>query len=763
MFTYLEIGKVHPWERRPMLAGLMIAGAVVYPHVSLAQNASSLASVRPADAAPSEATLGEVVVTAQRRETRLQDTPVSATVITAAKIEAQRIVNFSDLQLRVPSLTYTQITHQESYFSIRGTSIKNDAAGSDLGVSVFIDDVPTTGIGDNDVDLFDLQSIEVLRGPQGTLFGRNVTGGAVIVHTSPPSFDTMVKGQVTYGTYNLMEARGLVTGALVGDTLAGKITFDLHRRDDYIDNVTLHDKNYGENEGSFRGQLLWTPSSDLRILFSADYSRDTSQSRVSRLLANFVPTLFPTLQYGPNVTNQGFIPQGAVTVAGGSAKIDWKTKVGTLTSITGYRYVDEKLVYNADGDPANEFLSTQGINNKQFTEEVHLASPLDHPLTYVVGAFYLHSQRNQPHHFDINVVPGTVLSYVPPYSAIKLGADQNQDVTDDSVAGFGEANYAIIPTLKFTLGARYTYERKAGHSEVFNTSGLTPDLAATYSHSWSDFTPKGTLSYEPNRHFLAYATVASGFKSGGYDISASTSAGLATPFNPEKVVNYEGGLKIQAFENKLQFNGDLYRADYSDLQRTSFDALTTSFVTTNAGRARVQGVEVDAAFRPVEWLTLGGNYSYTDAKYTQYLSQNPSGPPTVYTGNTLPYVAKNQLNLSAAVSHSLPGGRGVVDGSADVTYRSKIQLDDANSVPAFVLDRTAFKGVLNLNVGWRSQNGDYEVRLWAKNLTNTRSVVDASSFTPFYATFAEFKAGDYLAQTFWTEPRTIGVTLTARR
>jgi iron complex outermembrane recepter protein len=706
--------------------------------------------------------LEEVIVTAERRETRLQDTPISASVISARELESQRIVNFSDVQLLVPSLTYTQVTHQEAYFSIRGTSIKNDAPGTDLGVSLFVDDVPMTGIGDNDVDLFDLQSIEVLRGPQGTLFGRNVTGGLVNVHTSAPSFQPSFKEEFTYGSDNLMEARGFATGPLA-DQLAGKITFSIRRRDDYINNVTLNDKDYGENLGSLRGQLLWLRTDDVKLLLSADYSRDTSQSRVSRLLANFVPSLFPTLQYGPDVTNQALDPRGAKTVWGASAKLDWENPLGTLTSITGYRSVDEALLYSVVGDPANEFKSTQGIHDSQYSEEVHLASAANQHLTWIGGLFYLHSDRASPHFFDVNVVPGTVLSFVPPFSALTYDWTQNQEVTANSAAAFGEATYSFTDALKLTLGARETYERKSGQSQVFDTSGLSPYLAATYAHSWSDFTPKVTLAFEPTSHFLAYATYATGFKSGGYDISASTDAGLAKPFNPEKVKSYEVGSKVTGLDGRLRINGDVYRADYTDLQRTAFDSNTASFVTTNAGSARVQGVEVDGAFAPTSWLTLGANYSYTDAKYLQYVSANDSGPPTVYTGNQLPYVAKNQGNVSMTITEPVGSARGTIEGSADVTYRSKLQLDDANSVPSFVLDRTAFKGVLNLHVGWRSADEKYAVRIWAKNVTNERSVVDATKFTAFFTTLPEFRAGDYLAQTFWTDSRTLGITFTLRQ
>src|SRR5450631_2684130 len=251
----------------------LIASAALGPQTRAATAGSADREDKDED---SRGGLFEIVITAQRRPTLLQDTPIAVTAITASEIERRRMVNLADVQLSVPSLTYVQITHQEAFLSIRGTSIKQDAPGTDLGVSVFIDDVPTTGIGDNDPNLFDLQSIEVLRGPQGTLFGRNTTGGAVLIHTAPPSFEPEIKAQATYGTYNLFEARVLGTGPIVDDVLAGKLSVESHRRDDYVTNVTLHDKNNGENMGSARGQLLWTPSSALRLLFGADFNRDTS-------------------------------------------------------------------------------------------------------------------------------------------------------------------------------------------------------------------------------------------------------------------------------------------------------------------------------------------------------------------------------------------------------------------------------------------------------------------------------------------------------
>src|ERR1700722_7293228 len=223
----------------------------------------------------SSAQLDEVLVTAERRESKLQDTPIAVSVIDGGEIQRESLVNLSEIANKIPSITFNQVNHAESFISIRGTTIGNDAAGIDQGVSVFIDDVPTTGFGDDSPDLYDLQSVEVLRGPPGTLFGRNVTGGAVLIRTLPPSFTMAGQGTFTYGSDNLMEGQAYVTGPLVADTLAGKIAVDLRRRGEFLHNITLHDKTFGENLGSVRGQLLWTPTSTVRVLLGADYLDDT--------------------------------------------------------------------------------------------------------------------------------------------------------------------------------------------------------------------------------------------------------------------------------------------------------------------------------------------------------------------------------------------------------------------------------------------------------------------------------------------------------
>ena len=733
---------------------------------------TSLPSKALAEAAPvaAPAQLTEVVVTAQRRETLLQDTPIAVSAIDGKTLQRERIVNLAEVANRVPSITFNQVNHSESFISIRGTTIGNDAAGIDQGVSVFIDDVPTTGFGDDSPDLYDLQSAEVLRGPQGTLFGRNVTGGAVLLRTLPPSFTPGARGTVTYGSDNLMELQGYATGPLIADTLAGKVAVDVRRRDDFLTNIARHDKTYGENLGSLRGQLLWTPTADLRVTLGADYLDDTSSGKAQWLVGNFQPSLFPTLSYSPDQTNQGSNAHTDKKVAGLLAHVDWTLPFGVLTSVTGYRKVDEHVHFSTTGDPFNSIISDPITHDNQISEELRLTSASDQRLTWVGGVFLMEAHRAYLQTVSFDAHPGTRLNALAQLGVPSLARflspyvnQANQHVTLDSEAVFGEATFAFTDALKLTAGGRYSQETKSGHTEISNTSVQNPALSSgRYSKTWSAFTPKVMLSYEPVTNFLAYLSATNGFESGGYDTNGATNAELASAYNPEHVWSYEGGIKTALLDKRLRINLAVYDAEYKDLQTRNFDPISGNIIAGNAAQARVRGAELEADALPTEWLTLGLAYSYTDAKYGSYLTPNPSGPPTDNSGHIIPFTPRNALNLSAETHFSAPGGSGKVRVGGDVTYRSSIQFNDANSTPAFIVAKSAYKGVLNLHAIWSSEDDHYEVSLWAKNLTNRRAIINNADLSNFFDTIGEFNKGGYVSIDNWTDARTVGVSLTGR-
>ncbi len=712
----------------------------------------------PAAAATDAKNIELVTVTAERRTTLLQKTPIAVTAISGDTLEQKRIDTFADLSLYVPNLTYTKFSAQEAYISIRGTLINNNAAGWDDAVTTFIDGVPATGLGDENPDLFDLSSVEVLRGPQGTLFGRNVTGGAIVVTTLQPSFDDAGKLEVSYGNYNAVQARGYITGG-VSDDVAAKLSVSYNYRDPFIRNVTLGGKTDGQNEYDIRGQVLWNPSQDLQVLFGADFMHVAEGGYPARLVANFVPALFPGLSYSPNATNQGFNGFQDRESGGGLIRVIWNNSFGTLTSISGYRNVDDKFPNSVVGDPVNMLLQTNIVQDKQFTQEANLASPADQQLTWVAGFFYLHSNKRQGGPLVFAFDPATVAGIFS--SPNNYTQTSIQKINTDSYAIYGEANFAASDTVKLTVGARETWERKGGTSTVAY-SIVDPNLfpaVATYSHSWSAFTPRVILSWQADDDLMLYASVSRGFKSGGFDLSGSgagvsslnVAEALATPFNQETEMSYEIGEKFVAYDGRLVVNGDVFLANYKNLQTSALVLLPDhqlANITSNApGTTPVQGVELESTALPTDWLTLGLTYSYLDAHFSD--------------NSRIPYTPRHQVNFSADIHFPVPSLDGEITVAGDFTYHSK-EIFNPHEIPAaFVFDKSAWNGIFNAHIDYTCDDQAWRVSLWGKNLTDERPFLRASNIGVLFQTLPEFlNPAESLYLVKYFPERTFGISVT---
>jgi iron complex outermembrane recepter protein len=702
---------------------------------------------------PSAGVLAEVTVTAQKRETRLEETPIAVSAFTPDFIDRNRIQSLDDVALRTPSLAFVQLNKGEAYISIRGTLVNTPGAGWDDSVTTFIDDVPMTGAGDNSPDLYDLRSIEVLRGPQGTLFGRNVTGGAIVIHTQQPSFDAQGKVEGTYGQDNLAQLRALWTGPLIGHELAGKITVDVKHRDDYLNNITLHDKTFGDSVANGRGQLLWEPSDSLRVLFSGDFTHDQSSGKIVRLSGSLEPSLYPNLSYSPNDTNQGKNSETHKNVLGLSARADYDTAWGTLTSITGLRSVRNNTNWSRLGDPDNQALTTAIVHDKQYTEELRAASASSGRLTWLGGLFYLHADKQENDQYTFNLNPNTVNGGAFPLPIAGVAQNVQQSIVDEVGAVFGEVSYAILDPLKLTLGGRGQWERKSGSSAIVAGFApgnpfavfyprIFPNAAADYSDTWWSFTPKATLSYQVQESLMLYLTSAKGYKSGGWDTSASSDYGrpstvvsqhLATPFQPEQVWSYELGAKYLSSDRRWQANAAAFIADYRDMQTNQFNPQTAVFETTNVGRARDKGIELETTEALTSWLTLGLNYTYQLARYTEYVQSAAQNN----TGNIIPETPRHSVNLNAESRFGLGSGRGYVTLGGDYTYRTAVHFADTNSEPAFLLNQSKYDGIVNLHTSWNSPSDRWHVVLFTTNLTNRHTVVYATDVSGFYLTPAE--------------------------
>ena len=721
---------------------LGLAAAALFPSVVMANAEEEVAETR--------GTLEEVVVTAQKRASKLEETPIAVSAFTPDSIERNRIQGIDDIALRTPSLTFVQLNKGEAYISIRGTLVNTPGAGWDDSVTTFIDDVPMTGAGDNSPDLYDLASIEVLRGPQGTLFGRNVTGGAIVIHTEAPSFTEQGKAEVTYGSDNLAQLRGLWSGPLVGNELAGKITLDIKHRDNYLSNVTLHDKTYGDSVGNGRGQLLWEPSDDVRVLFSGDYTHDQSSGKIVRLSGNVEPSLYLNLTYDPDQTNQGQNSGTHKNVLGLSARLDWDASWGTLTSITGLRRVNNNTNWSRLGDPDNQALQTAVAQDKQYTQELRAASGPGGRLTWLGGLFYLHADKQENDQYGLNLNPATANGGAFPFPIFGVGQNVDQKIVDEVGALFGEAGYTMVDSLKLTLGGRGQWERKSGSSSVAASFApgnpldafyplVFPDAVADYSHTWWSFTPKATLDYQVRESLLLYATAAKGYKSGGWDTSASSDYGkssaevaqhLATAFQPETVRSYEIGGKYLSTDRRWQVNAAAFIADYRDMQTNQFNPQTAVFQTSNAGKARAKGVELETTEAPTNWLTLGLNYTYQLARYTDYVQSAAQNN----TGNVIPETPKHSIHFSAETKFAVPAVPGDFNLGGDYTYRTAVHFADANDEPTFLLNETRFDGIVNLHTTWNTSGDSWHVSAFATNLTNRNTVVYGTDVSGFYLT-----------------------------
>jgi iron complex outermembrane receptor protein len=725
---------------------------------------------------PAAGVLEEVTVTAQKRETRLEDTPIAVSAYTPDFIDRNRIQSLDDVALRTPSLAFVQLNKGEAYISIRGTLVNTPGAGWDDSVTTFIDDVPMTGAGDNSPDLYDLKSIEVLRGPQGTLFGRNVTGGAIVIHTQQPSFDAQGKVEGTYGLDNLAQLRGLWTGPLAGHELAGKITVDVKHRDNYLKNVTLHDKTFGDSVANGRGQLLWEPSDSIRVLLSGDFTHDQSSGKIVRLSGSLEPSLYPNLSYNPDETNQGKNSETRKNVLGLSARVDWDTAWGTLTSITGLRRVHNDTNWSRLGDPDNQALQTAIVQDKQYTEELRAASASGARLSWLGGLFYLHANKQENDQYTFNLNPGTVNGGAFPLPIAGVGQNVEQRIVDEVGALFGEVSYAILEPLKLTLGGRGQWERKSGSSAILASFApgnpfdafyplIFPNAAANYADTWWSFTPKATLAYQPEEGLLLYTTAAKGYKSGGWDTSASSDYGkpssevaqhLATSFQPEQVWSYELGAKYLSSDRRWQANAAAFIADYRDMQTNQFNPQTGVFQTSNVGRARAKGIELETTEALTNWLTLGLNYTYELARYTKYVQSAAQNN----TGNTIPETPKHSINLNAETRFVLGPALGYVTVGGDYTYRTAVHFADSNSEPAFLLQQSKFDGIVNLHTSWSSASDQWHVSLFATNLTNRHTVVYATDVSGFYLTPAEAASpANRIYSVIRTPSRLVGLTV----
>jgi len=754
-----------------------IVRAVASPAVALcALVAGPVEAARPAsngaDAGDGRS-LAEVTVTARRREEKLQSVPVAVSVLDGDLLERSYAVNTQQLSLLVPALYYNSANPRNTAYTIRGLgsntlSISAANDGIEPGVGFYVDQVyhgrPATAA----FDFTDIDRVEVLRGPQGTLFGKNTTAGAIQVASRAPTFEPEASGEVSVGSFDFLQAKASVSGPLVG-RVAGRLSAQLTRRDGVLRNATNGQRVNDLDNHAVRGQLLFVPTDQLQLRLIADVADLDSRCCVQGFLrvgeslrsaARQFPALAAGLGYAPpsrDVYDRLTDIDADLridTQDGGVALIaDWELGPGTLTSVTAWRYWD----WDVDNDRDFTGLPIQPVQRipsrqDQYSEELRFASDGEGHWTSVVGLYFF-TQR----------IAGKPTSVYGPAAAYWLLDPANftvplpRDLLDGygqsgesryemaSYAAFGEVNYAFSETLTATLGLRYTYEDKTGRyatqvSGGPSLAGLAPEVAAELRRAqWSILRPQayvaadsgGSLSGRANLawqftdRLFAYLGYAQGEKSGGLNMSglpldAMNQPALATAvIEDERHRSLELGVKSTLLEGRATLNLAAYRTVVKDYQANIVSSLETAALRSypsNVPEVRVEGAEADFAALLFTGFTLRASVAYALGSNTDY----PAGPcplerqtaATVACDLTgVPLAGLSRWVGSLGFDYRMPVRRGELIVRLDSSARSRYDSDTSASQYTAI----AGYGVTQASVGYRFAGG-WELDLFARNL-----------------------------------------------
>jgi len=727
----------------------------------------------PSTQSSSEATsLDAIVVTARRRSEWLQDVPVAVSAFSEQRLSDLQADDISGIQYSVPNLYLDKGDGANAVIYLRGVGQNDSLAFADPGVGVYVDDVFIARSQAAFLEMFDVNRVEVLRGPQGTLYGRNTIGGAVKFVSAPPPSTPSGYLEVGAGNYSQRILKARLGGPLIDDgTLNGKVAFAYSARDGYADNTVDGQDDGDQDSLSGRAALDWKPSDRLQVLFSVDGKRDrpdTSRSPV-RETAIVGATPAGALVTFPAATDPYVVDVNAnglsdLTAYGASITARYlASDAVAIEAITAYRDLDFDLNLDVDGSPLPilDILLLQDQN--QFSQEVRASYDVGGPLSGTAGLYYFRDEDTTFSGVDNGAAtffgfPVTVFGF--PSSSLA----ETKQVTR-SYAAFADASYDISEKFAVSVGLRYTFEEKTSRrlfenffdpavSVIKDTppflAGVgTAGLPIAGEADFEAFTPRVSVSYKPNDDVLFYSSASRGFKSGGFDGRATTDFSF-NPFLPEFVWSYEAGAKTSWMDGKLTLNAAYFYSDYTDVQVTSFgaDPVTGVFVSlfTNAAAATIQGLEFELAARPTPELSINASLGLLDAQYDEF-NTLVGGVVTDVSDRNL--VNAPEVNGSLAVTWERPISDGLnLVLHSDANYRSSLATEITDSP---VLRQDAYT-LLNAFTALRSTSGRWEVRAGVQNLTDEKIRVQGFNLAEF--------PGVQLG--FYTAPRTYDLRLIYR-
>ena len=739
----------------------------------LATAASAAGADQPSTPSP---TVGEVVVTARRTAEPLQKTPVSVTAISQAQLDAQGARNTTDLQGVAPNMNIVQGRGQSDATNIyiRGVGQPDALQTFDPAVGVYVDDVFFPRIVGSMFDLLDLKDVEVLRGPQGTLYGKNTIAGAIKIDTEQPGQAVRAGLDLSYGDYNSITARGFLMGP-VSNTLSLGVSALSETHDGYVKD-TLNGRTYNDQDTqSFRAQAVWRPASNFTLALSADYAMEhphlTAGQPTSTLSNAFgipldvittVPQWDWKAQLGASLPNkQPLMSNGASAVA------TWDLNSNlTLKSITSFRHLQYDYFIDIDATPLQIGDVQVAVHDNTFSQEGQLDFK-GGPWNVVAGVYYMHEHIVSAQDAYAN---DYVANPFPVFAASTFLRTISDDLTTDSLAGYGNAIYAVTDRLHLSAGVRVTEETK---TYAFTTSTFSdnPIFDGTYTpafqqdpKTWTNVSPMASADFQIGPTAMVYARFAEGFQSGGFNGRSDSASTGTLPYGPETLYSYEVGAKTDWFEHRLRLNGDVFYNDYRNFQASvgTFQpgpgGVNTAVNTVvNAGGLDIKGAELELTAAPTSQLRFDAEIGYLDARYSKFVDTTyitPANPTGSRTWETPAFSPKWTIRLGASYTwENILGGRVTLSDQA--RYHSTMALAVDNSTVA----QQPYPGmwqagywVDDAQLVWDSRDSHYSLGVYAKNIADTAYRTDAENF---------YTVGGIMTA-YYGDPRTYNVTFRYR-
>ncbi len=713
---------------------------------------SGVACAALAFPALAQTSLDEIVVTAQKRSESVQDVPIAITALSGETLERLDVRDVQDLPSVTPGLQIkTSDASADPKIFIRGVGLNDFNANSNGAVGIYFDGVyvasPLAQLG----QFFDLDRVEVLKGPQGTLYGRNTTGGTINLAPKAPSFTPSFDGSVEYGNADNAKAEMAAGGTLVENKLAARISGTYEHDDgDMLNRLTGHTLNE-TNRWAGRASFLFTPSDDLDVTLQIHGGQNKGDSRytyVRPLIPQTAQATGPDGLCRPSFYNSGqctdvlgYANTGGnpyagdygleghddVDLYGAALNVRWALGKVTLYSVTGYDFASRDDIEDTDGSPNDEFRSTYRAVQKDFSQEFRVEAPLAEHIRGVAGLYYLHDDLSTDSEYDVLgalrpmfVSPTDPTGFSLANDVAIVGFPYTE--TTDGGAGFGQVDVDLADDVTLTGGLRYSddYKKFSYQSTAEQTFTL---FSLDEAKNFSSVSGRAALEWRPTDQSMLYASYNRGFKSGGFFGGYTRDPADLAPYKDEVVDAYEVGSKNEWFDHRLRLNGAGFYYDYRNLQVYQLverDGLTVQ-TFNNASNARIYGVDSDITAVPLEGLELSLGGEYLNTEYLNYTSYGED-----LSGNRLPSAPR--WSLSGLVNYDHPiGDYGSLNALLDISYRSTVYFD---SHQEFRLSQEGY-WLTDARVGWTAPNGHLSAGLWVRNLFDKTYVVDINNLDSF--------------------------------